>query len=153
MNKIASIGTVSNATMRNQDLIPSFCAELRYLGHRSKVLTGIEKRVNRALNGQYGERDTYFADEVASFDLESLFNMLEEHAPSYFYFGSHPGDGSDYGFWLSEDIEESFDGLKVDDTSEIPTDYNGEVLHCNDHGNLTLYFAKRGKLNEIWSIV
>ena len=46
-----------------------------------------------------------------------------------------------------------FDGLKVSDTGDVPADYSGEVLHINDHGNMTLYSAERGKLTEIWSIV
>lgn len=148
-----TVGSVSEATMKPEDLIPSFCGELRALGHRSKDLTRIENKVNRALNGRYGEDDAYFDDEESSWDLDSLFDMLQEHAPAWMYFGSHPGDGADYGFWVSENIEYDFDGLKVDDTSKVPNDYNGEVLHVNDHGNMTLYTAKRGKLTEVWSIV
>jgi len=61
--------------------------------------------------------------------------------------------GSYYGFWLSESFEADFDGLKVSDTSEVPADYSGEVLHVNDHGNATLYAASAGALTEIWSVV
>lgn len=147
------VGSVSEATMRPQDLLPRFCEELRYLGHRDKELTRIEKRVNRALNGKYGEDDVYFEDEVSQWDLAYLFAMLNEHSLPYMYFGSHPGDGSDYGFWVSEGIEYDFDGLKVEDLAEVPQNYTGEVLHINDHGNMTLYSAKRGKLTEIWGIV
>jgi hypothetical protein len=139
-----TIGTVSHATMRPEDLIPSFCEELRSLGHRSTELSRIEKD---------SRREGYYETEQADYDLESLFNMLDEHAPAWMYFGSHPGDGSDYGFWLSDSLEDDFDGLKVDDLSEIPTGYTGEVLHVNDHGNMTLYARKRGKLSEIWAIV
>lgn len=148
-----TIGSVSHATMRNQDIMPTFCQELRWLGHRSKDLTTIEKRVYGALNGQYGEEDAYFTDEESSWDLESLFNMLNEHALPYMYFGSHPGDGSDYGFWVSEGLEYDFDGLKVSDLNEIPDKYTGEVLHVNERGNMTLYTAKRNHLVEIWAVV
>ena len=41
--------------------------------------------------------------------------------------------------------------LRVNDTSEVPRGYTGEVLHVNDHGNTTLYTASRGKLTEVWS--
>lgn len=152
--KIAEFGSVSYGTMRPQDLIPDFAAELRRLGHRSKELTKIEHRCNRALNGKFGEDDAYFTSEESSWDLDSLFDMLEEHAPAWAYFGSHPGDGSDYGFWLSDTIEYDFDGLKVDDTSKIPSDYVGEILHVNDHGNMTLYVRfGNNHLKEIWALV
>lgn len=47
-----------------------------------------------------------------------------------------------------------YDGLVVSDTSDIPRGYRGEVLHINDHGNVTLYRAFRnGNLREIASRV
>ena len=46
-----------------------------------------------------------------------------------------------------------FDGLVVSDTSEVPEDYCGAVLHINDHGNTTLYSAVDGILDEVGSIV
>lgn len=143
-----TIGTVSHATMRTQDLIPAFCNELRYLGHRSKKLTIIDHRASNAK-----ENDPYWGDELAQWDLESLFDMLNEHSLPHMYFGSHPGDSSDYGFWISKELEYDFDGLKVNDTIEIPSNYIGEVLHVNDHGNMTLYWKSSRKLKEIWSVV
>jgi hypothetical protein len=138
------IGTVSEATMRPEDLIPAYTSELRSLGHRDRALSQIERDMNKR---------GYYETESCMYDLESLEDMLQEHALPYMYFGSHPGDGADYGFWVSEGIEYDFDGLKVDDTSEVPEDYTGEVLHVNDHGNMTLYTAEKGKLAEVWAIV
>ena len=34
--------------------------------------------------------------------VESLFEALESLAPSGYYFGSHPWDGTDFGFWECE---------------------------------------------------
>lgn len=142
--KFANIGSISHGTMKKEDLIPSFCEELRYMGHRSKELTRIEKSQNKK---------GYFESEDSDFDLESLFNMMDEHSLPYFYFGSHIGDGSDFGYWLSESIADDFDGLKVEDLNDIDSKYTGEVLEINERGNMTLYIAKRGKLKEVWSIV
>jgi hypothetical protein len=47
--------------------------------------------------------------------------------------------------WMSD--MDDFDGLRVSDTSEVPDDYSGEVLHVNDHGNATLYVADNGSIN------
>lgn len=44
---------------------------------------------------------------------------------------------------------DEFDGLVVADTSEVPSDYEGAVLHINDHGNCELYSCKNGKLTSI----
>ncbi len=144
--KTASFGTVSHATMRAEDLIPAFVSALEDLaeGDEHKVLIA--------------EANAYDPDEPGSCDsedgiLEDLFDALNEAAPAYAYFGAHPGDGSDYGFWLSEDFEQEFDGLKVGDTGEVPADYDGEVLHVSDHGNPTLYSANKGHLTEVWALV
>lgn len=52
------------------------------------------------------------------------------------------------------DREGQFDGLKVSDLSEVPEEYEGEILHVNDHGNVTLYVQDDcGDLTEIGSIV
>jgi hypothetical protein len=54
---------------------------------------------------------------------------------------------------LDANERREFDGLVVSDTSEVPSDFSGEVLHINDHGNATLYGARRGKLVEVAACV
>lgn len=142
--KYGNTGSIISGTLRNEDLIPTFCEELRSLGHRSKELSRIEKVQNKK---------GYFESDDSQYDLENLFNMLDSHSMPYFYFGSHMGDGSDFGFWLIESYIEDFDGLKVSDLSEVESGYTGEVLHTNDHGNISLYIARNGKLSEVWSLV
>lgn len=165
MTTYTTIGSVSHATMRNEDLIPAFIdcldgikeaismdqsrSEQERVAEVSRIddnLSKIEQRMHD---------DDYYESEEADYDLEHLFDELNNHAPDYCYFGAHPGDGSDYGFWPCEDFRqmvEDDDGLIVDDTSEVPDDYSGIVLHINDHGNATLYSAITGQLTEIWSI-
>ena len=152
-----NIGSISSGTLRTQDLLESFLWDLRHQKplqreHR-KLCTRIQEKLDKALNGEFGEQDAYFTDETADWDLEELTNALQEYAPAYFYFGTHPGDGADFGYWLSESFEQDFDGLKVSDLSEVPRGYTGEVLHVNDHGNMTLYAYSRGRGRELWGIV
>jgi hypothetical protein len=151
-----NIGSVSSGTMRHQDLIPSFLWEAKHQ-HLSRAdratLRKVASRVARIERGEFGDDDAYWTDETSDWDLESLFSILSNCAPVYFYFGAHPGDGSDYGYWLSEDFPQDFDGLKVSDLSEVPHAYTGEVLHVNDHGNMSLYSYSRGRARELWAIV
>ena len=88
--------SLSHATMRNEHLIPAFAEFLENnFPHEYKTL----------LAG-YGNEDYYYILEFGNYEtetafwlLESLFDVLNEVAPTGFYFGAHQGDGSDYGFW------------------------------------------------------
>ena len=145
----AEFGSINEGTMREEDLIPSFVSKLRSLGHRSAELSRIERESNTRKYWKDDNRDN------RSWDLnECLFDMLNEHAPECAYFGSHPSDGADYGFWVSDMLEYDFDGLKVEDLSDIPHDYHGSILLINDHGNMSLYNrGMNGHLYERWAIV
>lgn len=140
----AGFGSVSSGTMRPDDLIPEFAYTLHQLAKRAGRV-----REFRAL---LKECESYTPDDAPDI-VNDLFDALQEFAPPYFYFGAHPGDGSDYGFWMYEDMQSDFDGLQVSDASEVPRGYSGEVLHVNDHGNMTLYRYVRGRSYEIWGIV
>jgi len=109
---------------------------------------------SRIWNRNGAEIEGYYESDESEWDLDALTDALNEYAPDHFYFGSYPGDGADYGYWLSDSFQDDFDGLKVSDTCDIPAGYVGEVLHVNDHGNMTLYTRGRnGRLYEVWAIV
>lgn len=44
----------------------------------------------------------WWNSEDATILLDSLFDTLDLYAPDGYYFGAHPGDGSDYGFWKND---------------------------------------------------
>ncbi len=148
----AELGSISYGTMRKEDLIPVFIDTLEELDH-DKALTSIIKEGKKIIEQAEDDEDVWDSEDTSIFLNEDLFFALGSFAPPWAYFGSYPGDSSDYGFWVMEDIETEFDGLTVEDTSEVPEDYNGEVLHINERGNTTLYSATNGKLEEIWSVV
>jgi len=122
--------SLSHATMREEDLIPSFSSFLKLQASEeySKLLeswrdvlphTGnfdvLEEltedwisdnyeSVNEEIKGSDGNRiRLLFASGNANYLLEELFDALNDIAPEGCYFGSHPGDGSDYGFWECEE--------------------------------------------------
>jgi hypothetical protein len=175
MTKFAPIGSVSHGTMRPEDLIPAFLDTLdelvegMSLDAKGRELETCERvaGLNRRL-GDIEQRmesvPDYFESEEADWDLETLFDLLNDFAPPYCHFGAHEGDGSDYGFWpswesLNEDDYTTNGGpvLKIDAGDEwtafVPEeDRDGieYVLEVSDHGNATLR-TKDG--SEVWSIV
>ncbi len=144
-----NIGSVISGTLQEQDLIPAF---IRCLDNQAK-LKPEHTALIREIRTRIQETINYYNTDDSEYDLADLFDALSEYAMPYMYFGAHIGDGADFGFWLIDDFEHDFDGLKVSDLSEIPTRYTGEVLNINDHGNMTLYQCINGRLFEIWGMV
>jgi hypothetical protein len=165
------MGSVSSGTMRLEDLIPTFVAELEYrLQHGPSVPRRTRTAHNQLVRDITARMDAegYYESEHADWDLESLFDALGEYAAPYFYFGSHPGDGADYGYWLSEgwdqdavtpdEIAEGCEQqgdmlLRVSDLAEIPNKYRGEVLLVDGRGNMSLYVKTARTLRVVWEMV
>lgn len=118
----ATIGSISHGTLRTVDLLESFADELARLGSPVEPPEAWED----------------MDEDTRAEWLESLFDELQSHAPNFTYFGAHPGDGSDFGFW--PDIEAIEELPRVSDPSEV----DGMGVECafvNDHGNITVYDA------------
>jgi hypothetical protein len=96
-------GTVIHGTLRTRDLIPAFLDCLRdvapdhYAGYMVAPFGPIPAHVQ-----DEGDSSEWWNSEDASALLEELTDTLNEHAPEGYYFGAHPGDGSDFGFWENE---------------------------------------------------
>lgn len=93
--------SVSHATMRPQDLIPTFMRVLDENNpNKAADLRHACPALRKALDGQ---NDAWYDSPEASTLLnEDLFDAMQDIAPEGCSFGSHPGDGSDYGFWPDE---------------------------------------------------
>lgn len=132
--KYASFGSVSSGTMRPEDLIPCFVDTLDSL-LRDQPRSFKRGKYRKLIREADAMKD--YGDDSYQGLLDELFDALNEFAPPYAYFGAHPGDGADYGFWLSEDFpSDMFDGLRVSDTSEVPPDYRGGE-RTTDHDHAT----------------
>ena len=94
--------TIIHATLRHEDLIPAFLAEYKRLGGRAGNIRAFESAI--ASNWEPYPHSSGFGIVTPDpgEDLADLFDLLAEFAPEGTYFGSHPGDGSDFGFWTSE---------------------------------------------------
>jgi hypothetical protein len=134
----AQIGSVSEATMLTRDLLPAFADELERIAD-----TGMHDELIKEARDVDPESDD--ADEI----VNELADALSNYAPPFCYFGSHPGDGSDYGFWFDdESLQEAMrDGIKIGDRTVTQDGYMVEV---NDHGNVTVWTIAAGE--EVVSI-
>jgi hypothetical protein len=155
-----SVGTVSHATLRNEDLLEAFAGELE------SCLERVGK--NEAHSKLVEEASSVDPDDEGACDVvQDLMDALEEYAPPFCYFGAHPGDGSDFGWWVSMEAVEAArrDGElpSGDELPECGSREEGQFLVVSDHGNATLYLAHSGGLagfdsegsrwREVWGIV
>ena len=102
--KVAQPGSVIHATLRNQDLIPAFLQKFGELDF--KAMDSFLRKRDALREALYeltnGKETTYWQLEEAIDDSNDLVDILNAYAPEDHYFGSHPGDGSDFGFWEYE---------------------------------------------------
>lgn len=161
----ARFGSISHGTLRTEDLLSAFTSELEWqVGRNGDFLSRPENFPMRdRLANLIGEaQDAWapdgetLADEGTAAELvDELADALQEFTPTYGYFGSHPGDGSDFGFWVDVESVKEQVGFVSSKSQEYPdAGFVGEWLHVSDHGNATLYVRDAsGKDAEIWSIV
>lgn len=154
-NTKAKIGTVSKATHRNEDIIPSFLEELKRLDEGNDFFKAEIKETESFIKRAKKDRAIWTSDE-AQWTIEDLQYGLEEYAPPYCYFGAHEGNGSDFGFWpdtysLQEDMKSSHNQLHSDKFSE---NLEGQfIVEVNGHGNTTLKRITGIETEIVWDIV
>ncbi len=118
MKRTYVFGSISHGTMRDVDLLDSFSDTLEHLSTSNcgkLYIKDIIKEARKYKNFLIKHEDKLYKPhhekiresifETISYIInEDLFNALNEFAPPQYYFGAHPGDGADYGFWPSEDL-------------------------------------------------
>lgn len=101
--------TVSEATLRSQDLLPKMLDALKEVApeaHQQLMVPacGFAAVPAHALEDEDAE---WWDSEECSWLLnETLFDALNEHAPEGYCFGSHEGDGACFGFWKIEEDDD-----------------------------------------------
>jgi hypothetical protein len=107
------IGSISEGTMRTEDLLPRFLNVLAQAEPEHSAV--VEMRNVYAAATTLSESEGHISpddvlDLVGFWDSEhtsyllneDVFNALNEVAPEGTYFGSSEGDGASYGFWYSD---------------------------------------------------
>ena len=96
-------GSVISGTHRLVDLVPAFMDVLEQLDSDSAAQIRAEySDVLDAIDAHTGVLDVEVGEE-GSFLLDALDSALNDCAPEGYYFGAHPGDGADFGFWPIDD--------------------------------------------------
>src|ERR1700743_525738 len=109
MKTFKHIGSVSHGTLRPEDLIPVFLDTLRTLSDSAEEF--FKKYVVNDDQLEHGELymcingDLFLNEEIGEV-VDALIDRLGELALPFFYFGVHPGDGSDFGFWFDDEAFE-----------------------------------------------
>lgn len=92
----AELGTLISGTHKSEDLIKAFTNELDRLDPRrlEEIKADYDDVYQAALDHNLDEYK-----EEAGLLLSDLEDALNDNAPAQHFFGSHSGDGADYGFW------------------------------------------------------
>lgn len=103
--------SLSWGTMRDIDLYNAFMPFLEE--HDNKAYEAIcQDNADVIIELENEEYDGGYIKD-SEYLIEAMFGALDDIAPEGCYFGAHPGDGSDYGFWQHEDDMQ--DGEELED--------------------------------------
>lgn len=121
------LGSISTGTHQPEDLLRAFTATL----HRLEAPSILQNQdwselLNDAVNMVDGKTDwdDYMLDEL-------LPNALNELCPPFVYFGAHPGDGADFGFW--PDWDALADLIKTHSDFSAGHSWTLPEQHCRMH--------------------
>jgi len=99
-------GSLSTGTIQLKELIPRCMAFLQNVKEKCEIVSEVDELQNKVDEFIDLSSDEHGDDASFVFD-ETICNLMNEIAPDYFTFCSHPTDGADFGFWMYEDAIES----------------------------------------------
>ena len=102
MKHHAQAGSISSGTLRTEDRLKTFAAELRMLASRNPEDAQFQAHCRLASEAHYllgRDWEDEGVREDAGEVLNSLFDALDAYAPEGCRFGAHEGDGADFGYW------------------------------------------------------
>ena len=129
-----TLGALIHGTHRSEDLLGALLFALEDIKSPAAARFNaelIELGFGHSMCGVcgMGNREEWpegFDDDMAQEIIAEMMDALNDHAPDGYYFGAHPGDGSDFGFWACEEWSVSnIEGAKHLGTLQIE---NGECF-------------------------
>lgn len=106
-------GSISSGTRRRQDLIPTFLTELHHRDPAAYAQIVVDGGIPAYVQDEGDASEWWDSDDAISL-LDELQEALELAAPDHLYFGTHDGDGSDFGYWMPADTYERYVTLELD---------------------------------------
>ena len=94
-------GSLIHGTMRYCDLVPVFLRALRDTLEYKQFMLECKrvKKLRVVIEVKASEWDERWSSREMNYLVEDLIDTLDKYTPDGYYFGCHPGDGSDYGYW------------------------------------------------------
>ena len=107
---LLNIGTVSHGTLRPQDLLRRFSETYKqYFSDERDYNPFLEMSAELLADTLDDLEGDHVADKIyehVDYTIDTLVEKLEALASRHnCYFGTHPGDGSDFGFWPNSEAE------------------------------------------------
>ena len=136
------LGSVSTGTLRTEDLLPALVDALRSL--RGDQYRGIVARAQLVLGSDLEDWEQY-----AQESLEDIREALNTLCPPFVYFGAHPSDGADFGFWPDWDALDACEELQYGHDIAWTDEYGCMVERVGDD-KVTVMDRDR---NILWSTV
>jgi hypothetical protein len=106
-----ALGTISEGTLREQDLVPAFMSTLRVVCPECWETANDEIPDAALSDDDHPWWNTAHCQDVL---YEGLLDPLDEYAPEGYRFGPHEGNSSDFGYWAL--VSNDDDGLSVGET-------------------------------------
>lgn len=97
-------GTIISGTLKSSDLLNAFANTLALHDHHNNKQL-IEEALHLSALLESAKNVTDFEVEWLNMIMDDLSNKLQELCPVGYYFGTHPGDGSDFGVWKENEDE------------------------------------------------
>ena len=130
------LGSISTGTLKPADLMATYESTLEAMLSPTDFSIAIESIY----------RHDEDSDMVCAYE-----DALQALCPPFVYFGTHPGDGADFGFWPDiETIQEIVNIAECDASQGISCPDDGVIVQVSDHGNVTVMDMER---NVLWSVV
>ena len=96
--------TVIHGTHRACDLVPAFLDVIKDTPEYLQITMSNAEYLNVIYDPTASDDDERWESEGMTYFLnEELFDVLDSYAPDGYYFGSHIGDGSDFGYWKCDE--------------------------------------------------